>query len=120
MTGGRGSRTQVLVALCAAGVALFNFPLLIVWDQPATVLGLPLLPVALFAIWAGLIAALAFVNERGGGHDDTGAGGETGPDPRLGTGALARPESGSEFRGPASRGPEPRPGTATRPGDGAP
>ena len=63
----RGPRPQVLVALCAAGVALFNFPLLIVWDQPATVLGLPLLPMALFAIWAGLIAALALASE---GEDD--------------------------------------------------
>ena len=63
----RGPRPQVLVALCAAGVALFNFPLLIVWDQPATVFGLPLLPVALFAVWGGLIAALALASE---GEDD--------------------------------------------------
>ena len=67
MKGGRGPRTQVLVALCAAGLALVNFPLLIVWDQPATVFGLPLLPTALFLIWAGLIAALALASERGGG-----------------------------------------------------
>lgn len=67
MRGGRGPRPQVLVALCAAGFMLFNFPLLIVWDQPATVLGLPLLPMALFAIWAGLIAALALASE---GEDD--------------------------------------------------
>ena len=65
MTGGRGPRTPVLIALCAAGIALLNFPLLIVWDQPLSVFGLPLLPVALFAIWAGLIAALAWVSERG-------------------------------------------------------
>ena len=39
----------MLVALCARRAAsLFNFPLLIVWDRDATVLGLPLLPVALF------------------------------------------------------------------------
>ena len=63
----RGPRPQVLVALCAAGTALFNFPLLIVWDQPATVFGLPLLPVALFAVWGGLIAALALASE---GEDD--------------------------------------------------
>jgi len=56
----------VLVALCVAGLVLFNFPLLIVWDQPGTILGLPLLPVALFAIWLGLIAALALASERGG------------------------------------------------------
>ena len=40
-------------ALRRPALALFNFPLLIVWDQPVTVFGLPLLPVALFAIWAG-------------------------------------------------------------------
>jgi hypothetical protein len=57
----------VLIALCATGLALFNFPLLIVWDQPALVFGLPLLPTALFVIWAGLIAALAFASKRGGG-----------------------------------------------------
>jgi hypothetical protein len=73
--GGRGPRTQVLVALCATGLALVNFPLLIIWDQPAAVFGLPLLPTALFLIWAGLIAALAFASERGGdaperGEDD--------------------------------------------------
>jgi hypothetical protein len=70
--GGRGPRTQVLVALCAAGLALINFPLLIVWDQPVTVFGLPLLPTALFAIWFGLIVALAIASERGGaaGRED--------------------------------------------------
>ena len=65
-----GPRPPVLVALAAAGLALFNFPLLIVWDQAATVLGLPLLPVALFLIWAALIAALALAIERGPGDDE--------------------------------------------------
>ncbi|MGE4373260.1 MAG: hypothetical protein AB7E29_10270 [Xanthobacter sp.] len=60
----RGPRSQVLLFVCAAGVVLFNFPLLMVWDSPATVLGLPLLPVALFTIWAGLIVVLAIVCER--------------------------------------------------------
>jgi len=62
--GGR-SKTAVFVTLCAAGTLLWNFPLLIVWDSGATIFGLPALPVALFAIWAGLIAALAWVSERG-------------------------------------------------------
>lgn len=62
--GGR-PRGAVLVALCALGALLWNFPLLIVWDREATLFGLPVLPVALFAIWAGLIAALAWVSERG-------------------------------------------------------
>ncbi|KRW93744.1 hypothetical protein O4J55_07275 [Paracoccus sp. PXZ] len=57
-----GPSAQVLLALCGAGFLLFNFPLLLIWDQPLTVLGLPLLPVALFAIWAGLILALAWVS----------------------------------------------------------
>ena len=38
--------------------------MLIVWDRDATVLGLPLLPVALFVIWAALIGVLAWVSER--------------------------------------------------------
>ncbi|MFO1208711.1 MAG: hypothetical protein U1E40_05735 [Amaricoccus sp.] len=67
----RRPRTQALVALCAAGVALFNFPLLSIWDKDATLFGLPLLPLAIFAIWAGLIAALALASEgpRGPGND---------------------------------------------------
>ena len=73
MSGGRAPRTQVLVALCGAGVVLLNFPLLVIWGKDATVLGLPLLPVALFAIWAGLIAALALASEPrapGGARED--------------------------------------------------
>ena len=62
MSGGRGPRPQVLVALCAGGFALLNFPLLLIWDQPVTVFGLPLLPLALFAIWAALIVALALAS----------------------------------------------------------
>ena len=60
----RGPRPQLLLALWVAALVLFNFPMLIVWDRDVTVFGLPLLPVALFAIWAGLIAALAWASER--------------------------------------------------------
>ncbi|WP_258604477.1 hypothetical protein [Mesorhizobium sp. AR10] len=45
-------------------MVLFNFPMLIVWDRDLTVLGLPLLPVALFGIWAALIGVLAWASER--------------------------------------------------------
>ena len=66
-TPGRGP----LLALCAAALVLFNFPMLTIFDRGVTVCGLPLLPVALFAIWAGLILLLALIGERpgrGGGH----------------------------------------------------
>ena len=63
---GRGPGRGVLLALCGAALILLNFPMLIVWDQPVTVLGLPLLPVALFAIWGALIGALAWASERPG------------------------------------------------------
>ncbi len=53
-----------LLALFAAGLLLFNFPLLKLWLSDVTVFGLPLLPVALFGAWALLIAALAFLMER--------------------------------------------------------
>ena len=55
---------QRLLALFAAGLLLFNFPLLALWDHDATVLGLPLFPVALFAIWALLIAVLGVISEH--------------------------------------------------------
>jgi hypothetical protein len=45
-------------------MVLFNFPMLIVFDRDVTVLGLPLLPLALFGNWALLIGALAWALER--------------------------------------------------------
>ena len=60
-------RSQRLLALFCAGLGLFNFPLLALWDRGLTVFGLPLFPAALFALWALLIAALALILE---GRDD--------------------------------------------------
>lgn len=59
----RGLKTQRLVALFFAGLVVFNFPLLALWDHDAQLLGLPLFPTALFLVWAALIAALAWVME---------------------------------------------------------
>ena len=56
-------RSQRLLALFCAGLGLFNFPLLALWDRDLTLLGLPLFPTALFALWALLIAALALILE---------------------------------------------------------
>lgn len=57
-------RTQRLLALFAAAVLLFNFPLLALWDRDATLLGLPLFPAALFMVWGALIALLGWIIER--------------------------------------------------------
>lgn len=61
-TGGK-PRPGTLVALFGAGVVLFNAPLLRIWDNGGTVLGLPLLPVGLFAVWALLVVAIALASE---------------------------------------------------------
>ena len=55
---------QRLLALFAAGLLAFNFPLLALWDVDARLLGLPLFPAALFLVWALLIAVLGVVSER--------------------------------------------------------
>jgi len=60
----QGLKAQRLLALFFAGLALFNFPLLALWDVDAMLWGLPLFPTALFVLWALLIAALAWVVER--------------------------------------------------------
>ena len=56
---------KVMAPLCSAAM-LLNYPLLSLWTPDSTVLGLPLLPVALFAMWALLIAAMAWLLERSG------------------------------------------------------
>lgn len=66
----QGLQAQRLVALFFAGMALLNFPLLVLWDHDVQVFGLPLFALALFAIWVLLIAALAWVVERGASGDN--------------------------------------------------
>lgn len=66
----QGLDAQRLVALFVAGLLLFNFPLLALWDHDLFIAGLPLFPTALFLLWGALIAALAWVVERG--HDRPG------------------------------------------------
>jgi hypothetical protein len=55
---------QRLLALFAAGLALLNYPLLSLWNVDARVGGLPLFPLALFGLWAALIAVLAWLLEH--------------------------------------------------------
>ncbi len=52
------------IALFAAGLLMFNFPLLALWDSPLRVAGLPLFPLALFVLWALVIGLLAWLSER--------------------------------------------------------
>jgi hypothetical protein len=62
-------RQQRLLALFACGWLLLNFPLLTLWDRGITVAGLPLMPLAVFAGWATLIGAAAWVAEAGPPQD---------------------------------------------------
>ena len=55
---------QRLVGLFVLGWLLFGYPFMGLWDQPLSVAGLPLLPLALFGSWAALIAVLAWLMER--------------------------------------------------------
>ena len=59
-----GLLQQRLTGLFVLALVLFNFPLLALWDRDATLLGLPLFPLALFIVWVLLIAALAWLMER--------------------------------------------------------
>jgi len=61
-----GIDAQRLLALFVLGWLLFNFPLLGLWDLPATLWGVPVLVLALFGIWLLLIGASAWLIERSG------------------------------------------------------
>ena len=54
-----------LSALLIGAALLLDFPLLALWDRDALILGVPLFPAALFALWALLIVVLALILERG-------------------------------------------------------
>ena len=64
----KGRSAQRLLALFAAGWALLNVPLLTLWDRDATLLGVPLLPAALFLGWGVLIALAGWIAERADDH----------------------------------------------------
>jgi len=53
-------RSQRLAALFAGGWLLLNFPLLGLWDSDVTLGGIPLFPLALFVLWGGTIAIVAW------------------------------------------------------------
>jgi uncharacterized membrane protein len=55
---------QRLVGLFLFGCVLFNYPLLVLFNRPVDVFGVPLLYAYLFLAWAGLIGLMAWVIER--------------------------------------------------------
>ena len=59
------SKGQRLVALCMLGMLLFNYPLLALFNVPATLFGVPMLYAYIFIAWAVVIALMAFLAESG-------------------------------------------------------
>lgn len=57
-------RGQRLAALCLLGLLLFSYPVLAVFNVPATLAGIPVLYAYFFLAWAALIALIALVIER--------------------------------------------------------
>jgi hypothetical protein len=55
---------QRLVALFLLGLLLLNYPLLDLFAGPGQVLGIPILYVYVFAVWALLLALMALVVEK--------------------------------------------------------
>jgi hypothetical protein len=55
---------QRLAALFLLGCALFNYPLLALFNRSAEIFGIPLLYAFLFGSWLGLIVLMALLMER--------------------------------------------------------
>ena len=60
---GRYLPSERLVALFLLAVLLFSPPLLLIFDTPSTLAGVPILYLYLFAAWAVLIVLLALISE---------------------------------------------------------
>lgn len=60
----KGTVGHRLLAVFAFGCLLMNAPLLRIFDQPVSVLGLPLLYVYVFSVWIALIGMIAWIIER--------------------------------------------------------
>jgi hypothetical protein len=61
---------ELLVALFLLGVLLFAPPLLIIFNNPTRILGIPALYFYLFVAWTALIALVALAVERRHADDD--------------------------------------------------
>ena len=56
-------KSQSCVAVCLLGALLFNYPFLALFNRAGLFLGIPIFYVYLFAVWAALIALMAYVVE---------------------------------------------------------
>ncbi|HEX7219772.1 MAG TPA: hypothetical protein VF280_11195 [Burkholderiales bacterium] len=56
-------RGQRLAALCLLGLVLFSYPVLAVFNVPATVAGIPVLYAYFFVAWGALIGLMALAIE---------------------------------------------------------
>ncbi len=79
---GEQDRGKRLIALFLLGMALFNFPLLVVASAGWTVLGLPPLILYLFGAWLGLILLMALIIERRAPGPTAGPAAASPPEPR--------------------------------------
>lgn len=59
-----GLARQRLVAVFLTGALLFNYPVLSLFDRGESWFGLPPLWLFLFAAWAALLVAVAWIVER--------------------------------------------------------
>ncbi|MBS0372028.1 MAG: hypothetical protein JSS57_22840 [Proteobacteria bacterium] len=55
---------QRLVALFLFGCMAINYPILAIFDMQASLVGIPVLYLYVFGIWAALIALMAWIIER--------------------------------------------------------
>jgi hypothetical protein len=60
---------DLLVALSTLGAVLLSWPFLSIANQPRVVLGIPVLVLYLFAVWAAIIAVLFWLTRPAGRPD---------------------------------------------------
>ena len=59
-----GRKSERLVGLALLGLLLFNYPLLSLFSNEGSVLGIPVLYAYLFAAWTTVIALVALIVRR--------------------------------------------------------
>jgi hypothetical protein len=55
---------QKLVALFILGAVVFNYPILSLFNNAGSMLGVPVIYVYIFLAWAGIIALVGWIVER--------------------------------------------------------